>query len=219
MKLYLFFFLTSTGCFAQTARDFFFPASGRNLSIYLYKIPTSVDNDGEWVSRVYFRNNGDSAFITTQNAFRTTRDGNVKDASGLREQAVKINEREILAFKGRTNTSTGVETFDKDGEIIFKIPSGKNKKETWVNPYQRGAVVETHCAEFTTVRIDGVKKKAVKVTTTLKRRRSEKTEDFYVDYYVAGIGHYKRTAPGKKKAIEILAVQKYDPHPPTIARN
>jgi hypothetical protein len=217
MKLnsFLLLILSGSGCFAQTAKDYFFPPAGKNLSVYKMIYPRGKDKDG-WITKVYVREEGDSALITTQSNLASMRNDQVISGTGIWEQSVKINESEILAFGGKTSTSHGVECFNKGGEIIFKIPPGKSKKVEWENPDQKGSMIEAHVSEFSKIRVNGEKKKAVKVTTILKRKRSGKKENFYVDYYVEGIGRYKRTTPNNKITIEALTDQLVDINPPTV---
>jgi hypothetical protein len=215
MKLLFLILLSNATCFAQSAKDYFFPSSGKNLSVYKTIDPQGKNKDG-WITKVYVKDEGDSAVITTQSNLVSMQNDQVINGKGVSEQSVKINESEILAFGGKTNTSNGVETFDRRGEIIFRIPSGKSKKVEWENPGQKGAMIEAHLSEFSKIKVNGEKKKAVKVTTILKRKRSGKKEDFYVDYYVAGIGRYKRTTPDKNITIEVLSDQLFDDSPPAV---
>lgn len=215
MKLFLFIFLSNATCFAQSAKDYFFPSSGKNLSIYRTIDPQGRNEDG-WITKVYVKDEGDSALITTQSNLVSMRNDQIISGHGAWEQSVKINESEILALGGKTTTSNGVETFDKRGEVIFKIPSGKSKRVEWENPGQKGTMIEAHLSEFSKIKVNGEKKKAVKVTTILKRKRSGKKETFYVDYYVEGIGRYKRTTPDKNITIEVLSAQLFDDNPPAV---
>jgi hypothetical protein len=206
---------SSSLAFAQTAKDYFFPSSDKNLSVYKMVNPHGKTED-ERITNVYFKYEGDNVVITTQNNFVNRQYDQVSNVNGVTEQSVKVTDSEILAINEKTTTYNGVETFDKSGEIIFKIPKEKNKKVEWENPGQKGAVIQTHLSEFSSIKINGKRKKAIKVTTILKRKRSGKKENFYVDYYVAGIGRYKRTAPNSNSAIEILADQRSDSNIPVV---
>ncbi|MBI1769672.1 MAG: hypothetical protein HYR67_14995 [Bacteroidetes bacterium] len=205
MKLYclLAIILSHSRLFAQTAKDYFLPPLEKNVSVFKTRMPI-----GESKTQVFFKNMGDSASVTTM----------YYDDKGLRggqEQVVKIDDTEISLIRGKANTSPGrVETYVADGQILFKMPSGDGKTE-WTNPGQKGAVVTTYLAEFSRVKIDGKKRKAVKISTILRRKHSGKGSVFYVDYYVAGIGRYKRTSESGH-ATEILKEQKYDPNPPSV---
>jgi|SRR5882762_4803306 len=201
--------------FAQTAKDYFFPQPDKNLSVYkTIKSKGTVENG--WITKVYFKNKGDSALITTQSDGVARRNGNAIDANQVWEQLVKITDKEILTSRVKARTPNGVETFESEGDIVFRIPQGSSKKTEWENSGQKGTMIETHLSEFSKVRVNGKRIKAIKVTTFLKRKRTGKRENFYVDYYVEGIGRYKRTTPRKNMVIEILADQKYDPNPPIV---
>ncbi len=204
-----------SSAFAQTAKDYFFPPSDKNLSVYKTIDPKGKVEDG-WMTKVYFKNKGDSALITTQSDGATRQNGNAIETNQIWEQLVKITDKEILTSRVRTRTPNGVETFENEGDIVFRIPQGSNKKAEWENSRQKGTMIETHLSEFSKVRVNGKRIKAIKVTTFLKRKRTGKKENFYVDYYVEGIGRYKRTTPHKNTVIEILADQKYDPNPPIV---
>jgi len=207
--------LFSSMSFAQTAKDYFFPALDKNLSVYKTIDPQGNYENG-WTTKIYFKDEGDSAIITTQSNGVSWENDQLVGGKGIWEQSVKINELEILAFEGKTNAFNGVETFNKGGEIIFKIPSAKSEKVEWENQDQKGTMVKTHLSEFSEIKVDGKKRKAVKVTTILKRKRSGKRENFYVDYYVAGIGRYKQTTPNGDLTLEVLSDQSFEANPPAV---
>jgi hypothetical protein len=192
---------------AQTARDFFLPAKEKNLSIF-----RRSENKGEpkfdYSTQVFFKNMGDSALVTTMYY-----DNQV--LKGGQEQVVKITDSVVSLVRGKANTSQGrVETYMGDGEIIFKMP-GKNGKTEWEGTRQKGAVATIYVAEFSKIKVNGRREKAVKISTMQKRKHSGKQSVFYIDYYVVGIGRSKRTSESGSD-IEILEEQKYDPNPLSV---
>lgn len=64
---------------------------------------------------------------------------------------------------------------------VFKMPAGKEKR-TWSHPGQSGKVFFT--SEWTSVNLDGIAVKAVKIT----RRRETATDLVHVAYYAHGYG-------------------------------
>jgi len=152
----------------------------------------------EMKTRVYFQNRGDSSIITTLYYDHQV----LKDSW---EQVVYITESEISVIQEKSNKSNAVQTFATGEFIIFKMPSPNGKTE-WTHPGQSG---ETFVAEYSTIEIDGATKKAVKVTTSQKRKRTGKL----IDYFIEGIGRYQRTSEAGA-IVEILEDQKYDPHLP-----
>ena len=172
--------LLCSNCFSQSAKDYFFPTEGKNLSVYK---TTNLHGNTEngWTTKVYFRNLGDSALITTQSDGASRRNDNVIEPNQIWQQLVKIKDNEILASRVTTRTPNGVETFDTDGDIIFMIPQGMNKKAEWENLGQKGTIIQTHSSEFSKIRVNGKRIKAVKVTTSLKRKRTGEIECFFVE--------------------------------------
>jgi len=203
-------FCVSVG-FAQTARDYFFPARDKNLSVYYTS--TFGDNSDQKLTKIYVKDYGDSALITTQSDL-VVRVNNTQRPNTW-EQAVKISRLEITALRGKAKTQNGLEKFDNSGEVLFKIPAKKSETVEWSSPIQNGAIKTIYRSEFTTVKVDGKKLKAVKVSRIEKRIHSGEELLSYADYYVAGIGLYKRTA-GKRLELEVLSSQTYDPNVPVL---
>lgn len=191
--------------FAQTAKDYFFPASDKNVSVFrMPEIKGMPGNDSE--TQVYFKDGGDSTKVTTL----YFREGKLSECI---EQAVKIGEEQISIGREKIERKKTIEVFNS-GKLIFKMPPKKGIVE-WGSEKQHGSVLWICAAEFSRIKIDGKRKKAIKVTTSSKRKHDGKIEAFYIDYYVEGIGHYKRTTPGKEIVLSILTNQKYDPNPPS----
>jgi hypothetical protein len=211
MKInYLFaFILLSFSASAQTAREYFFPAQGKNASTY-----TTEFNDEKKLTKIYVRDYGDSALIATQSNV-VVNTNNIARPNAW-EQSVKINPLEIVAMRGRAKTANGIEHFDRSGDILFKLPARQAEIAQWENPNQRGTRIEVQRSEFCKVQIDGENRDAVKVTTILKRKTDGKEENFYTEYFVKGIGFYKRTDPTGVYISEILTEQKSDPNFPTL---
>ncbi|MGC4021490.1 MAG: hypothetical protein QM734_05890 [Cyclobacteriaceae bacterium] len=207
LKYLPFFILFSSTVYGQTAREYFFPAEGKNSSVFQVHDPS--ENDKLYHSQtIFFKDMKDTALVTTM----FYREDIMK---GGKEEVVKINDSEILLVGGKANTSPGrVETYTSNGFPIFKMPSANGKSE-WTNPKQKGAEQTIYVSEFTKIKVNGKKQKAVKVSVIEKRKRSGKELVFYVDYYVAGIGLYKRTSEDGKE-IEVLAEQKYEANLPSV---
>lgn len=203
-------FSASVG-FTQTARDYFFPDRDKNLSVY--NNTTFGDNSDQKLTKIYVKDYGDSALITTQSNM-VVRVNNTQRPE-IWEQAVKISPLEIIAMRGKAKTQNGLERFDNNGEVIFKVPRKKSETIEWSSPNQNGAVKTIYRAEFTAVKVDGKKLKAVKVSCIQKRNHSGEESVFYVDYYVEGIGRYKRTTENGV-ALEVLGKQAYDPNVPAV---
>jgi hypothetical protein len=193
MKLLLLIVLSNATCFAQTARDYFFPASGKNLSVYVMKGIPGISKDGE-KKFVYYKDMGDSALITT-----VYPDGQMK----WKEEIVKIEDSKISLRHVKTDIY-GVSDYGPDEMILLKIPAdGKSSLETT----SKGNIKHTFQAELLTITIDGKEKKALRI--------SQKKMNSFSDYYVEGIGYYKHTS-GTGTQLEILTEQKYDRHPPKL---
>lgn len=196
--------------FAQTARDYFFPARDKNLSIYSSKF----GNDNEQKeTRVYVKDYGDSALITTQSNL-VVRVNSSKQPDAW-EQVVMVSPLEIVALRGKAETNNAIETFDNKGEILFKVPAKKGEVAEWSSSIQKGAIKTIYKSEFATVKVNGKKRKAIKVSCVQKRNHSGEESVFYIDYFVEGIGRYKRTAVNGLE-LEVLAKQTYDPNVPRV---
>jgi hypothetical protein len=189
---------------AQSAKDYFFPKPEKNSS--LFKMANGMSNP-EFETQVFFKEMGDSAVITT--AFNR-QEGIVVG----QEQLVKFSDSEIMLVNVKASTSSGIVNYDGDGTVIFKIPS-HGKKTEWTPGGQPGAVIQTYTSTFCHLKVDGKRKKAIKVTTINQRKRGGRQQVFYSDYYVEGIGRYKRTSESGLN-VEILADQKYVSTIPTL---
>jgi hypothetical protein len=193
-KLLFLIVLSNATCFAQTARDYFFPASGKNLSVYVLKDIPGISKDGE-KKLVYFKDMGDSALITTVYS-----EGQMK----WKEELVKIEDSKIYLNHVKTDIY-GASTYQPDEMILLKIPAdGKSSSEN----ISKGNIKRSLKAEFLTINIDGEEKKALKITQSFKMAT-------YSDYYVQGIGLYKHTS-GNGTQLELLTDQKYQRHPPKL---
>jgi hypothetical protein len=194
-KLLLFIVLSNSTCFAQTARDYFFPAPGKNVSVYVLKGIPGVSKDGE-KKFVYFKDMGDSALMTT--LYPTD------ERNSWTEEAVKIEDSKISFLRIKTK-AYGASTYEPDEMILLKMPpDGKSSSED----ISRGNIKRTVKTEFLTITIDGKEKKALRVT------QSSKVATFS-NYYVQGMGLYKRTS-GNGTQLELLTDQKYERHPPKL---
>jgi len=193
MKLLLFIVLSNVTCFAQTARDYFFPAPGKNLSVYVMKGIPGISKDGE-KKFVYYKDMGDSAIITT-----VYPDGQMK----WKEEIVKIEDSKISLRHVKTDIY-GDSNYGPDEMILLKIPAdGKSSLET----ISKGNMKHTFQSELLTITVDGEEKKALKIT--------QKKMISFSDYYVQGIGYYKHTS-GNGTQLEILTEQKYEAKPPKL---
>jgi Ca2+-binding RTX toxin-like protein len=187
----------SSGCFAQSARDFFFPASGKNVSVY-----SKPATNGE-KTLVYFKDMGDSALITT-----VYPDYNGK--TGWTKEAIKIEDTTISLLSVKSNIYKP-QTFNAGEVTLLKMPAeGGSSSE-----YTKGSTKQIYHAEFLTIKIGNEERRALKITKSSEMKHSGKKLMSYSDYYVQGIGYYKRTASYGIQ-IEILEEQKYDPNPPAL---
>lgn len=202
-------FSASVG-FTQTARDYYLPAANKNLSVYAAGFRMGSDQKE---TRIYVKDYGDSALITTlSNLVVMTNNNRQPDAW---EQTIKVNPLEIIATRGKAVTEKGAETFDRKGEVLFKIPTRKGEIVEWSESNPKGALKTIYRSAFTTLKMDGKKVSAVKVSCVQKRIHSGEEIVFYIDYYVKGIGRYKRSTENGLD-IEVLAKQEYDPNVPIL---
>jgi hypothetical protein len=94
----------------------------------------------------------------------------------------------------------------------LKIPAeGKSSSET----ITKGNLKRIFTTELLTLNIDGKEKKALRITQSSEMKNTGKKLNSFSDYYVHGIGYYKRTS-GAETQLEILTEQKYEPNPPTL---
>jgi len=204
MKLLLFIVLivlSKATSFAQTARDYFFPASGKNLSVYVMKAIPGISKDEE-KKFVYFKDMGDSALIST-----VYPEGKMR----WKEEVVKIEDSKISLRHVKTDIY-GASTYEPDEMILLKMPAeGKSSSDNILS----GNIKRTFQTEFLTINFDGKEKKALRITQSSEMKSSGKKLMSYSDYYVQGIGYYKRTS-GDGTQLELLTDQKYEPNPPTL---
>jgi len=204
MKLLLFIVLivlSKATSFAQTARDYFFPASGKNLSVYVMKAIPGISKDEE-KKFVYFKDMGDSALIST-----VYPEGKMR----WKEEVVKIEDSKISLRHVKTDIY-GASTYEPDEMILLKMPAeGKSSSDNILS----GNIKRTFQTEFLTINFDGKEKKALRITQSSEMKSSGKKLMSYSDYYVQGIGYYKRTSSDGTQ-LELLTDQKYEPNPPTL---
>jgi hypothetical protein len=194
--------------FAQTARDYFFPSKS-NSSQYKMR---ELDGGKKFFHNktVYLRDMRDSALVTTM---FFDNDG----IKGGQEQLLKVTDSTICVVKGKANTSPGrIQTYAGDGLIAFKMPPATGQSE-WPEKQDRGrgSFTTIYRSEFAILKVNRKKVRAVKVSCIHKRRHNGNESVFCVDYYVAGIGYYKRTTENGLE-LEDLAKQQFDPNVPSV---
>lgn len=145
---------------------------------------------------------GDSALLTTIYP-------NYQGKPGWKEEIVKIDSSKISLVSVNSNIYKP-QNFGADEAILLKMPEENSKHSEHV----QGSVKNTYMAEFLTIKVDGKKRKAIKITRSSEMSRSGKKLMSYSDYFVNGIGYYKRTSDDI--TIEMLKEQKYDPNPPAL---
>jgi hypothetical protein len=204
MKLLLLIIVSNSACFAQSAKDYFLPASGKNLSIYgVPKVNGMERNNAK--TQVYVKDMGDSALITTSYSY------DHQKTPVWTEQLVKIEPTRITLIKVRSNNYER-KSFNEGEVILFETPGGN---EPSLEQFQRGSLKQSRTLEYSTLKINGEEQKAIKISKKSEMARSGKQVMAYAEYYVQGIGLYKRTTDDGID-IEILEDQKYDPSPPPV---
>jgi hypothetical protein len=110
LNLLLLIILSSSSCFSQAAREYFFPLSNKNVSVYTMK---GVPKHGQKIV-VYFKEMGDSALITTVYP-------NYEGKLGWKKEIVKIDDSKISLVKVNSNIYNP-QTFEVDEVFLLKIP-------------------------------------------------------------------------------------------------
>jgi len=176
--------LTTSAVSGQIAADYFLPGEGKNLSIYgvpPYKKMKFLD---EIKTHVFYSAKGDSVLITTINYDKDS-------IQSWTKQVYKISPNEILLVKETSNKDGG--KYYQEESVLFKMPVDSKKIE-WADLKNSGSVGTTYSAEYSTVSVNGKKSKAIKVTTSTYKKKSQKELISTIDYYVSGIGLYKTTS-------------------------
>jgi len=124
---------------------------------------------------------------------------------------VKIEDSKISLRHVKTDIY-GASTYEPDEMILLKMPAeGKSSSDNILS----GNIKRTFQTEFLTINFDGKEKKALRITQSSEMKSSGKKLMSYSDYYVQGIGYYKRTSSDGTQ-LELLTDQKYEPNPPTL---
>jgi hypothetical protein len=192
--------LSGISCNGQSIGDFFFPSNGNNVSMF------QIIGEGEMKVYTSLTGKGDSAVITTLYF-------NSNTMTDWSQRVIKYDHSQINLSKELSKSNPDPVLLQKE-IILLKMPSRKEKIE-WLLSEQSGSI-ETRCtSEFCTIKIDGVKKQAIKVTTHQNKKRSGNVIMTTVDYYVYGVGHYKTTSDSGRPIITLKS-QKYDPNQPVL---
>jgi len=158
----------------------------------------------EWEKTfVYYKDMGDSALLTT---VYPNYDGKL----GWKEEVLRIEDDKISLRNIKSNIYKP-QTFREDEVTLLKMPV----EDGSASEYVKGSTKQIYRAEFLTIKIDGKKRKALKITQSSEMKRSGKKLMSYSDYYVQGVGFYKRTSDNGIQ-LEILDEQKFDPSPPAM---
>lgn len=202
MKTKIYFLLTifllSYGIsMSQNLKDYFIPAGDKNLSIYSW-----MGSDAFKV-KIWFVAISDSVYRVDQVIM-------------FQDQISNGESRTVTISKNSITVSNVVyfnNVINDEGEkkhnpptTLLKMPA-KGQTSSWsFTPIN----ATTKCkAEWTTVTIDGVSKKAIKVTNTPFEGGKLLTTGITYDYYVEGIGYWKRKVQDGKD-FQVLEKQEYD---------
>lgn len=201
IKLLLLVILSNATCFAQSAKDYFFPASGKNVSVF---VKPAMEGVARAKTLVYYKDMGDSALITTIYP-------NFEGKTGWTQEVVEIEDGKISLLTVRSNIYKP-QTFEAGEVTLLKMPLNGG---SGLSAHVKGSTKQICRVEFLTINIDGKERNALKITQSSEMKRSGKKLMSYSDYYVQGIGYYKRTSDDGFQ-MEILDEQKFDPNPPEV---
>src|SRR5262249_11199814 len=124
-------------CLAQSAKDYFFPAPERNLSVYVKPV---TKGRSETKTFVYFKSMGDSALITT---VYPDFDGR----NGWKEEMVKIKDSRISLCSVKSNIYNP-QTYEENEVTLMKLPGENYGPAASV----KGSLKRTYRSEFRQLR-------------------------------------------------------------------
>lgn len=172
--------LTSVKVMGQSLKDFYIPSQSNYNKASFYS-PSKTGGRTDMTRVIYYVSNNDGTYdITDAHIFQG-------QPSAIETQTVKFTATQVVMTK---SVSTGLLETNKKrnydpAQILLKIPA-TGQTTTWSIPQDDGKTKTNYISSWTTVKVDGVSKKAIKVTSQWSSWKLKT-----VEYYVEGIGLWK----------------------------
>lgn len=172
--------LTSVNVMGQTLKDFYIPSQSNYNKASFYS-PSQTGERTESTRVIYYINNGDETWdIVDANMFQGK-------PTAIVTQTVKISTTEVKMIK---SVSTGLFETNKKrnyepSRILLKMPP-TGQSLTWTILGEGGDKPTKYTSSWTTVIVEGVSKKAIKVVSQYTDWKAKT-----ISYYAQGIGLMK----------------------------
>ncbi len=179
--LILAIWMTSIKVMGQTVKDYFIP-SQLNYNKASFYTPSKTGDRTEMTRVIYYVPNNDGTYLNTiSNMFQG-------QPSSISTQTLIFTATEVKMTKSVSTTmlKTNQEEFYEPATTVLKMPL-VGQTTNWTYTDISGEKIK-RTASWTTILVDGINKKAIKVTSIIIG-----AEDFgkTIDYYVKGIGLWK----------------------------
>lgn len=162
----------------ESVKDFYIPSQSNYNKVSFYT-PDEKGGRTGMTRTIYYVSKDDGTYdITDSHLFQG-------ETSSTITQTVKFTTTEVVMTQSVSTTmlETNKKQSYKSTRILLKMPA-TGQTTTWTVPGEEGPTIFT--SSWTTLIIDGVSKKAIKVISQLTGWESKS-----VFYYVEGIGLYK----------------------------
>lgn len=172
--------LTTSKVIGQSLKDFYIPSQSNYNKASFYS-PNQTGGRTDMTRVIYYVNNNDGTYdITDAHMFNG-------EPSAIVTQTIKFTATEVKMTK---SVSTGLLETNKKrnyepAKVLLKMPPA-GQTSTWTIPGEEGDDPTKYISSWTTVTVEGVSKKAIKVTSQYAGWKSKT-----VSYYVQGIGLMK----------------------------
>lgn len=194
----------------ESIRDYFLGTSDKNETAYWMPDPKSGSRT-EIALHIYFLELKDSIKMAEASLFR----GSLAAAT---EQTVLIKNNEVRLHRLNRISISGDQFYKKflTPIVILKLPQG-DKGAIWDYINEHGNKI--HCiTKFMNLTIDNESRKAILLEKHATNIFSDgrRVESIEKEYYVKGIGLYKKTlsASNFEATTALFDYQKYEPNPP-----
>lgn len=187
--------LTSAKVMGQSPKDYYI-LSQSNYNKASFYLLNKTGERSDFTKVIYYVNNDDGTYdITVVSMFQG-------QPAAISTETVKFTTTQVIMTKSVSASVLGNNKKQsyEPARTLLKMPAAE-QTATWSIPEDDGKTKTNYISSWTTVTVDGVSKKAIKVTCQWSGRNKTK----HVAYYVEGIGYWKTVSideDGKTKPFE-----------------
>ena len=195
--------LTSFKVMGQSPKDYYIPSQSNYNKASFYS-PSETGGRTDMTRVIYYEKNEDGTYDNTDaHMFQG-------QPSAIVTQTVKFTATEVKMIKSVSTTmlETNKKQTYEPARTLLKMPQ-TGQTATWTVPGEGGSKPTIFTSSWTTLTVNGVNKKVIKVVSQYTGWKSKS-----VSYYVEGIGLYKTefiSEDGSKTPFENFDGLSYEP--------